>query len=105
MAWQKRHGYGKRSLVETAISRIKLINDGRLTSRTFSSQQNEIAIHIKIANRSMVVARPVSERIRQSNYKAGELSGSLHAPWPFRANLALMLPASARGVAANSVLV
>jgi Transposase DDE domain len=62
MAWQQRHGYGKRSLVETAISRIKHINDGRLTSRTFGSQQNEIAIHIKIANRSMVVAKPVSER-------------------------------------------
>jgi Transposase DDE domain len=64
MAWQQRHGYGKRSLVENAISRIKRINDGRLTSRTFGSQQNEIAIHIKIANRNMLVARPVSERVR-----------------------------------------
>jgi len=33
MAWQRRHGYGKRSLAETAFSRIKTINDGRLTSR------------------------------------------------------------------------
>ena len=63
MAWQQRHGYGKRSLVENAISRIKRINDGRLTSRTFGSQQNEIAIHIKIANRNLLVARLVSERV------------------------------------------
>ena len=35
MAWQRRHGYGKRSLAETAFSRIKTINNGRFTSRTF----------------------------------------------------------------------
>ena len=64
MAWQKRHRYGKRSLVETAISRIKSINGGRLTSRTFGAQQNEVAIHIKIANRNMTLARPVSVRVR-----------------------------------------
>ena len=64
MAWQRRHGYGKRSLAETAFSRIKTINDGRLTSRTFGSQQNEIAVHIKIANRNMLIARPMSERVR-----------------------------------------
>jgi IS5 family transposase len=64
MAWQRRHGYGRRSLVETAISRIKRINGGRLTSRTFGAQQNEVAIHIKIANRNMLLARPQSQRIR-----------------------------------------
>jgi hypothetical protein len=64
MAWQKRHGYGKRSLVETAISRVKRINGGCLTSRTFGSQQNEIANHIAIANRNMRIARPISERVR-----------------------------------------
>lgn len=64
MAWQRRHGYGKRSLVETAISRIKRINGGRLTSRTFGAQQNEVAIHITIANHHMTLARPVSVRVR-----------------------------------------
>ena len=64
MAWQRRHGYGRRSLVETAISRIKRINGGRLTSRTFGAQQNEVAIHVKIANRNMMLARPQSERVR-----------------------------------------
>ena len=64
MAWQRRHGYGTRSLVETAIFRIKRINGGRLTSKTFGAQQTEIALHIKIANRNMMLARPVSVRIR-----------------------------------------
>jgi hypothetical protein len=64
MAWQRRHGYGKRSLVETAISRLKRINGGRLFSRTLGAQQIEVAIHIKIASRNMTLARPVSERVR-----------------------------------------
>jgi hypothetical protein len=62
MARQKRHGYGKRSLVNTAISRIKQINGGQLTSRTFGARKNEGAIHVKIANRNMNIARPVSVR-------------------------------------------
>lgn len=34
MAWQKKHGYGRRPLVETTISRIKrLSNDGHLSAR------------------------------------------------------------------------
>jgi hypothetical protein len=64
MAWQRRHRYGKRSLAETAISRIKRINGGRLSSKTFGAQQNEVAIHVKIANRNMTLARPVSVRVR-----------------------------------------
>ena len=64
MAWQKCHRYGKRSLVETAISRIKRINVGCLSSRTFGARQNEVAIHIKIANRNMTLARPVSVLVR-----------------------------------------
>ena len=65
MAWQRRHGYGKRSLAETAISRIKRINGGSLTSRTFGAQQTEAAIHVKIANRNMTLASPVSVRVRR----------------------------------------
>jgi hypothetical protein len=64
MAWQRRHGYGQCSPVETALSRIKRINGRRLTSRTFGAQQNEVAIHIKIANRNMPLARPKSQRMR-----------------------------------------
>lgn len=63
MAWQKRHGYGRRSLVETAISRIKAINGGRLTARTFAAQRNEVAIHVAIANKAIQLAKPVTVRV------------------------------------------
>ncbi len=64
---QKPHHPGQvaiRALMETAISRIKRINDGRLISRTFGTQQNEVAIYIAIANRNMQVARPLTRRVR-----------------------------------------
>jgi hypothetical protein len=82
MAWQQRHGYGKRSLVETAISRIKRINGGRLTSRTFGAQQNVAAIHVKIANRNMILARPQSERVRSKPSKDSGAPIGLRAPRP-----------------------
>jgi Transposase DDE domain len=63
MAWQRRHGYGKRSRVETAISCIKKNTGGRLTSTSFGAQQNEIAIHVTIANRNMILARPVPHTV------------------------------------------
>jgi len=44
--------------------RIKRINGGRLSSRTFGAQQNEAATHIKIANRNMTLARPLSVGVR-----------------------------------------
>ena len=52
MNWQKRHGYGLRALGKTALARVKRINGGKLTARTFQSQQNEIAIQIDALNRS-----------------------------------------------------
>jgi hypothetical protein len=43
------------------------VSDGaigrRLTSRNFGAQQNEVAIHIKITNRNMALARPASARV------------------------------------------
>ena len=57
MNWQKRHGYGLRALGKTALARVKRINGGKLTARTFQSQQNEIA-H--------------SDRRTQSLYPCGE---------------------------------
>lgn len=63
MAWQRRHRYGRRSLIETAISRVKRIDGGRLTFRTLGAQHDEVAIHIKIANRNMMLAELHSGRI------------------------------------------
>ena len=64
MNWQKRHGYGLRALGKTALARVKRINGGRLTARTFQSQQNEIAIQIDALNRSIRAAKPNTIRIR-----------------------------------------
>lgn len=57
MAWQKRHDYGKRSLVETAVYRIKKLNGGKLTARTFGTQQNEVAIQIAALNKMIRAAK------------------------------------------------
>jgi len=63
MAWQKRHDYGKRALVETAVSRIKSLNKGRLTARTFGSQKTEVAIQVAVLNRMIRAAKPVTVRV------------------------------------------
>jgi hypothetical protein len=44
MKWQATTGYGKRSLVETAIGRYKSIIGHRLGARSFGAQQTEVAI-------------------------------------------------------------
>ena len=64
MNWQKRHDYGLRALDETAMARVKRRNGGKLTARTFQSQQNEIAIQIGALNRSIRAAKPNTIRIR-----------------------------------------
>jgi hypothetical protein len=43
MAWQKANGYGRRALVETAISRLKRRGGDRLTARTFGAQCQPLA--------------------------------------------------------------
>ena len=63
MAWQKRHDYGLRSLVETGIGRIKGLNGGQLTARTFGAQRKEIAIQIAALNRMIRATKPNTIRI------------------------------------------
>jgi len=63
MAWQKAHGYGLRSLGETAISRLKRRGGDRLTARSFSAQRKEVALRISIANKAIRHAKPVTVRI------------------------------------------
>ena len=64
MNWQKRQGYGLRALGETAMARVKRLNGGKLTARTFQSQQTEIAMQIDALNRSIRAAKPNTIRIR-----------------------------------------
>ncbi|NLS05979.1 IS5 family transposase [Rhizobium sp. P32RR-XVIII] len=62
MKWQTATGYGKRSLVETAIGRYKSIIGRRLRARSFQAQQNEVAIGCAVLNRMLACARSKSVR-------------------------------------------
>jgi hypothetical protein len=62
MMWQATTGYGKRSLVETAIGRYKSIIGRRLRARSFGAQQTEVAIGCIVLNRMLACARPKSVR-------------------------------------------
>ena len=62
MAWQKKTGYGRRSLVETAIGRYKQTIAPKLRARSCDGQQGEAAIAIQILNRMIRIAKPVSVR-------------------------------------------
>ncbi|WP_160004002.1 IS5 family transposase [Rhizobium sp. 18055] len=63
MKWQAATGYGKRSLVETAIGRYKSIIGHRLRARSFAAQQTELAMGIAILNRMLACSRPKSVRL------------------------------------------
>ena len=64
LKWQAATGYGKRSLVETAIGRYKSIIGHRLRARSFSAQQTEAAIGCAVLNRMLACARPKSVRCK-----------------------------------------
>lgn len=64
MKWQAVIGYGKRSLVETAIGRYKSIIGQRLRARSFAAQKTEVAIGCSILNRMLACARPKSVRCK-----------------------------------------
>ena len=62
MKWQLSTGYGKQSLVETAVGRYKSIIGQHLRARSFQAQQTEVAIGCAILNRMLDCARPKSVR-------------------------------------------
>jgi len=61
--WQKRSGYTRRALVETAISRFKRVMGNGLRSRTDRRRTTEIAIAVHALNRMLAFGRPKSIRI------------------------------------------
>jgi hypothetical protein len=63
MAWQERPRHGRRALGETAIGRVKANGGGRLHTRTFGAQRKEAAIHVRVANRQISTAKPVTVRV------------------------------------------
>ena len=66
MKWQVSTGYGKRSLVETAIGRYKSIIGSRLRARLLPAQQTEAAIGCAVLNRMLACARPKSVRRKEA---------------------------------------
>jgi hypothetical protein len=62
MAWQKATGYGRRSLVETAIGRYKHIIGSTLRARSNDGQGGEAAITVQVLNRMIRIVKPISVR-------------------------------------------
>ena len=58
--WRNSSGYMRRSLVETAISRFKMIIGRRLRSRTMASQRTESKIACRILNTMTELGMPDS---------------------------------------------
>jgi hypothetical protein len=63
MGWQKRSGYTRRALVETAISRLKRVIGVALRSRTDQRRMAEVAIAVHALNRMLELGRPKCVRI------------------------------------------
>ena len=63
IGWQKRSGYTRRALVETAISRLKRVVGDALRSRTERRRGAEVAIAVQALNRMLEFGRPKSVRI------------------------------------------
>jgi hypothetical protein len=64
MGWQRRSGYNRRSLIETAMFRYKTIIGRRLHARTLPNQRTEAKIGCNVLNRMTALGMPASVRIR-----------------------------------------
>jgi hypothetical protein len=62
MGWQKRSGYTRRALVESAIGRFKRVIGDALRSRTGRRRATEIAIAVSALNRMLELGCPKSIR-------------------------------------------
>jgi hypothetical protein len=63
MGWQKRSGYTRRALVESAISRLKRVIGNALRSRTEHRRATEAATAVQALNQMLELGRPKSVRI------------------------------------------
>ena len=64
MGWQRRSGYNRRSLVETAMYRYKTVVGRRLHGRPLPNQQTEAKIGCNVLNRMTTLGMPATVRIR-----------------------------------------
>lgn len=65
-AWKRRSGYHRRSLVETAMCRIKTLFGGRLAARRFDSQATEAFLRCRAMNRMTQLGMPDSYRVAEA---------------------------------------
>ncbi len=63
IGWQKAVGYGKRSLVETAFHRYKVLIGRSLRARTLSAQKVEARIACTVINRMTSLGMPLSRKV------------------------------------------
>jgi transposase len=63
MGWQRRSGYKRRSLIETAMFRYKTIIGRRLQARTLSNQKTEAKIGCNVLKRMARLGMPASTRV------------------------------------------
>jgi transposase len=64
MNWQRRSGYNRRSLVETAMYCYKTVVGRRLRARILTNQRTETKIGCNVLNRMTVLGMPATVRIR-----------------------------------------
>ena len=62
--WERAVGYGKRSLVETAMFRYKTLIGSTLRARKFAMQQVEARVAGSVINRMTELGMPLSQRVR-----------------------------------------
>ena len=74
MGWQKAVGYGKRSLVETAFYRYKVLVGRSLRARTLSAQKVEARIACTVINRMTSLGIP--ERSPENRHRGRGLSST-----------------------------
>lgn len=60
LGWQEETGYGRRSLVETAMGRYKAIIGPSLHARSLPGQRAETAVGVAVLNRMLYAGRPNS---------------------------------------------
>lgn len=61
--WKKKVGYHRRSVVKTAMFRIKTLLGGHLSLRNYDAQVGEAMAMVKALNRMTLLAMPTSVRL------------------------------------------
>jgi hypothetical protein len=71
MGWQRRSGYNRRSLVETAMYGYKTVVGRRLRARTLPNQRTETKIGCNVLNRMTTLGMPATVRISSHARRVG----------------------------------